>query len=176
MAAILRSRRSFKPEDLPEVESYMKIGHAYLYLMSFCSTFYLKNWRSYDNFKIWPTFWPRDLVIWPSTYKKYTDLSWTRFHMWTKFRVNWSKIATCIAFQTNRQTDRQTNKQTDKRTYLQISSKFWQVINWRQKWINRVQNSPVPLILGRRLRIWGQIKDTSNSLNFHKMAAIFMQK
>ena len=78
--------------------------------------------------------------------------------------------------QTDRQTDRQTNKQTDKRTYLQISSKFWQVINWRQKWINRVQNSPVPLILGRRLRIWGQIKDTSNSLNFHKMAAIFMQK
>ena len=129
MAAILRSRRSFKLEDLPEVESYMKIGHAYLYLMSFCSTFYLKNWRSYDNFKIWPTFWPRDLVIWPSTYKKYTPMWWTRFHMWTKFRVNWSKIATCIAFQTNRQTDRQTNKQTDKRTYLQISSKFWQVTN-----------------------------------------------
>ena len=72
MAAILRSRRSFKPEVLPEVESYMKIGHAYLYIMSFCSTFYLKNWRSYDNFKIWPTFWPRDLVIWPLTYKKYT--------------------------------------------------------------------------------------------------------
>ena len=114
MAAILRSRRSFKPEVLPEVESYMKIGHAYLYLMSFCSTFYLKNWRSYDNFKIWPTFWPRDLVIWPLTYKKYTDLCWTRLHMWTKFRVNWSKIATCIASQTNRQTDRQTDKQTVK--------------------------------------------------------------
>ena len=47
----------------------MKIGHAYLFLMSFCSTFYLKNWRSYDNFKIWPTFWPRDLVIWPLPYK-----------------------------------------------------------------------------------------------------------
>ena len=176
MAAILRSRRSFKPEDLPEVESYMKIGHAYLYLMSFCSTFYLKNWRSYGDFKIWPTFWPRDLVIWPSTYKKYTPMWWTRFHMWTKFRVNWSKTTTCIAFQTNRQTDRQTNKQTDKRTYLQISSKFWQVINRGKKWIQRVQNSPIPLIRGRRLRIWSQIKAKSNNLNFHKMAAIFMSQ
>ena len=25
-------------------------------------------------FKIWPTFWPRDLVIWPLTYKKYTPV------------------------------------------------------------------------------------------------------
>ena len=74
---------------------------------------------------------------------------WTRFHMWTKFRVNWSKTATCIASrQTDRQTNKQTNKQTVKRTYLQISSKFWQVINRRQKWINRVQNSPIPLIRG----------------------------
>ena len=33
----------------------------------------------------------------------------------------------------NWQTNRQTDRQTDKRTYLQISSKFWQVIN--RTWI-----------------------------------------
>ena len=96
----------------------MKIGHAYIYLMSFCSTFYLKNWRSYDNFKIWPTFWPRDLVIRPLTYKKYRPMWWTRLHVWTKFSDDWSKTATCIATQTNKQTNRQTDRQTVKRTYL----------------------------------------------------------
>ena len=55
----------------------------------------------------------------------------------------------------------QTNRQTVKRTYLQISAKFFKIL---QKLIKRVQNSPIPLIRGRRLRIWSQIKATSNSL------------
>ena len=38
---------------------------------------------------------------------------WTRFHMWTKFRVNWSKTATCIEWYTNKQTNGQTNRQTN---------------------------------------------------------------
>ena len=39
MAAILRSGRTFKPEDVPEVESYTKIGHAIPYILRFCSPF-----------------------------------------------------------------------------------------------------------------------------------------
>ena len=128
MAAILRSRRSFKPEVVPKFGFYIKIGHAHPYHISFCSTFYLKNWRSYGDFKIWPTFWPRDLVIWPSTYKKYTPMWWTRFHMWTKFRVNWSKTATCIAFQTNRQTNKQTNKQMKGQSKIAYLPKFPKMI------------------------------------------------
>ena len=39
MAAILRSGQTFKPEVVPEVESYTKIGHAIPYILRFCSTF-----------------------------------------------------------------------------------------------------------------------------------------
>ena len=39
MAAILRSGRSFKPEVVPEIDSYTKIGHVIPYLLRFCSTF-----------------------------------------------------------------------------------------------------------------------------------------
>ena len=35
MAAILRSGRTFKPEVLPEVESYTKIDNAIPYILSF---------------------------------------------------------------------------------------------------------------------------------------------
>ena len=35
MAAILRPRRVFKPEVVPEIESYIKIGHAVPYMLSF---------------------------------------------------------------------------------------------------------------------------------------------
>ena len=39
MAAILRPERTFKPEVAPEFESYTKISHAILYILSFCVTF-----------------------------------------------------------------------------------------------------------------------------------------
>ena len=35
----LRSGRSFKPEVVPKLGSYIKIGHAHPYLVSFCLTF-----------------------------------------------------------------------------------------------------------------------------------------
>ena len=35
----LRSKRSFKPEVVPDLGSYIKIGHAYSYILSFCSAF-----------------------------------------------------------------------------------------------------------------------------------------
>ena len=41
-AAILRPGRTFKPEVVPEVESYIKIGHAIVYVLTFCSTFQLQ--------------------------------------------------------------------------------------------------------------------------------------
>ena len=39
MAAILRSRRTFKPEVVPEVESYIEMGTAIPYILSFLSMF-----------------------------------------------------------------------------------------------------------------------------------------
>ena len=38
MAAILMSGRTFKPEVVPEIQSYIQIGHAIAYVLSFCST------------------------------------------------------------------------------------------------------------------------------------------
>ena len=50
-----------------------------------------------NNFKKWPTFLFRDLVIWPLT----NNISWpmwrTRLHMWIRFSDNWLKPVTCIA-------------------------------------------------------------------------------
>ena len=49
MAAFLRSRRSFKPEVVPELWYYIEIGHADPYIFSFWSTLQLNNWRNYDD-------------------------------------------------------------------------------------------------------------------------------
>ena len=38
MAAILMSGRTFKPERVPDIESYIAIRHAIAYVLSFCST------------------------------------------------------------------------------------------------------------------------------------------
>ena len=35
MAAILRSGRAFKPEVLPEIETYIEIGHVIPHILSF---------------------------------------------------------------------------------------------------------------------------------------------
>ena len=82
-------------------------------------------WR----FKIWPIFWPGDLVPWPT----YLSMSHTGtahpFHMWTKFGDDMSKRSWVMLDKTdrlsNRQTDRQTNRQTN---ILAKNCKFWQVI------------------------------------------------
>ena len=160
-------RRTFKPEVVPEVESYSKIGHTTPYILRFCLTLKLKYWQSYGYLKIWPSFQPDDVIDDVINTKKYTPIARCKFHICAKFGVDCLNGATSIVNITDPQTDRQTVR----RTYL---PNFWQVINRCQKWIERVQNSPIPLIRGRRLRIWSQIKATSNSLNFHKMAAMFM--
>ena len=36
MADILMSGRTFKPEAVPDIESYNEIGHAIAYVLSFC--------------------------------------------------------------------------------------------------------------------------------------------
>ena len=56
MAAILRSEQSFKLEFVLEIEYDTTIGYAIPYILRFRSTFKLKNWQSYGNFKIWPIF------------------------------------------------------------------------------------------------------------------------
>ena len=38
-AAILRSKRAFKPEVVAEMQSYIKIGHVIPYILSFWSLF-----------------------------------------------------------------------------------------------------------------------------------------
>ena len=39
---------------------------------------------SYGNFNIWPTFRPRDLLIWPLTLKHKNLLYWVKIHLWVK--------------------------------------------------------------------------------------------
>ena len=39
MAAILKFERLFKPQVVPEVESYTEIGHVIPYILIFCSMF-----------------------------------------------------------------------------------------------------------------------------------------
>ena len=83
-------------------------------ILSFWSTFQLKNWRSYGNLKIWPIFWPGDLVPWPT----YLSMSHTGtahpFHMWTKFGDDMSKRSWVMLDKTDRQTDKPTNEHTCK--------------------------------------------------------------
>ena len=114
MAAILRSGRSFKPEVVPEVESYFKIGHTILYILSFWSTLQLKNWQSYGNFKIWPIFGPDDVISDVINTKNYTHVARPKIHICAKFGVDCCNGATGIV----NITDPQTDKQTVKRTYL----------------------------------------------------------
>ena len=40
-----------------------RIAKGIPYILSYWSKFLLKNWESYGNFKIWPIFWPGDLVL-----------------------------------------------------------------------------------------------------------------
>ena len=78
---------------------------------------------SYGNFKIWPTFWPRDPIIWPSTYIINGFLGLTKIHVWVKFGDDWSNGATCILLTTFR-TDKQTKKQSEI-AYLPKFPNWW---------------------------------------------------
>ena len=54
MAAILRSRRYFKPEVAPEVESYTTIGHAIDYILTFvrCSSLNIEGAMAISKFDL----------------------------------------------------------------------------------------------------------------------------
>ena len=45
------------------------------YILSFWSTFYLKNWLSYGNFKIWPIFGADDVIDDVINTKNYTHVA-----------------------------------------------------------------------------------------------------
>ena len=62
MAAILSSRQTFLPEDILEGEYTRKIAMSISDILSFWSTLQFKYWRRYINFKIWPIFWPGDVI------------------------------------------------------------------------------------------------------------------
>ena len=65
MAAILRSGQVFQQQVVPEVESYIKRGHAVPYILSFCSRLQLKYLESYGYFKskFDLIFWHRNIII-----------------------------------------------------------------------------------------------------------------
>ena len=62
------------------------IDHTTGYILRFWVALWLENRPIYGNFKVWPTFWPRDLLIWPLTsqqwyihvrcYITYVDQDW----------------------------------------------------------------------------------------------------
>ena len=103
----------FKLKRKLKLEFVGKLSRESQIMTIFVSTLCDQNWHTYGNLKTWPIFtsWP-SFYFWP---KNYRVLSYTRLHMWTKCGDDWSKTATCIAFQTNRdkQTDRQTYNQTN---------------------------------------------------------------
>ena len=52
----------FLSEVIPEVEYTRKTAISISDILSFQSMLYLKYWRRYINFKIWPTLWPGDIT------------------------------------------------------------------------------------------------------------------
>ena len=52
----------FLPEVIPEVECARKIAMSISDILSFWSTLWLKYWRRYINFKIWPILLPADVI------------------------------------------------------------------------------------------------------------------
>ena len=109
-------------------------------------------WR----FKIWPIFWPGDLVPWPT----YLSMSHTgtahRFHMWTKFGDDMSKRSWVMLDKTDRQTDKPTNEHTCK------NWKFWQVTN-------RQTN-----ILAKNCKFWQVMKGQSEIAYLPKFANMML--
>ena len=122
-----RSGRTFSSKVSSEGSYLNRIAKSTPAFWSFWSTFQLKNWRSYGNFKIWPIFF----TWWPSS-MTYLFVNVTYWNCWPIPYVEqvwwWYVKAFMIYAWQNWQTNRQTDRQTDKRTYLQISSKFWQVM------------------------------------------------
>ena len=123
-------RQTFSSKVSPAVSYVNLIAKSIPCILSFWSTFYIKNLRSYGNFNIWPTFLPGDLVSWPTS----LPLLLART-MCTKFGNDTSKRSWVMLDKTDRLTDRQTDRQTDKRTNEHTCQKFWQVItlSWAQK-------------------------------------------
>ena len=62
MAAILSSRQTFLLEVIPEVEYTRKIAMSMSDILSFWSMLWLKYWRRYIYFKIWPILLPGDVI------------------------------------------------------------------------------------------------------------------
>ena len=81
-------------------------------ILSFWSTFWLNNWRSYGNSKIWPIFWPGDLVPWPTFLSMLLTGTADPFHIWTNFGDHMSKRSRVMLDKTDRQTDKRTNEHT----------------------------------------------------------------
>ena len=127
-------------KDIKIMSGSWKMHNTKGYILSFWSTFYLKNWRSFGNFKIWPIFRPDDVINDVTNTKNYTDLARYKIHIPVKFGVHCSNGATCIVNITDKQTDWQTNRQTNilakiitieihtfsfKEMHLKVSSAKW---------------------------------------------------
>ena len=81
-------------------------------ILSFRSKFWLNNWRSYGNLKIWPIFLPGDPVPWPNSLSMLLTGTADPFHMWTNFGDHMSKRSRVMLDKMDRLTDKQTNEHT----------------------------------------------------------------
>ena len=123
---IWRSRQTFSSKVSPEISYVNLIAKSIPCILSFCSTFYLKNLRSYGNFKIWLTFLPGDLVSWPTSLPLLLAGTSDSIHMCTKFGDDTSKHSWVMLDKTDRLTDRQMDRQTDRQTNI-LAKTIWQV-------------------------------------------------
>ena len=99
MTTILRSRQTFLPEVIPEVEYTRKIAMSISDIPSFWSTLKLKHWRRYINFKIWPILWPGDVINEVMNMYSYNCSHNLMIHMHRKF--NDDIFARCLVIMKN---------------------------------------------------------------------------
>ena len=99
MTTILRSRQTFLPEVIPEVEYTRKIAMSISDISSFWSTLKLKHWRRYINFKIWPILWPGDVINEVMNMYSYNCSHNLMIHMHRKF--NDDIFARCLVIMKN---------------------------------------------------------------------------
>ena len=102
---ILGLGRTFLSGVSPVVEHLGKKAKSMPYILSFWSTFQLKNWWSYGNLKMWPIFGPDDVIDDVINTKKYTPIARSKIHICTKFGVDCLNGVTSIVNITDPQTN-----------------------------------------------------------------------
>ena len=93
-------------KDIKIVYGSWKMHNTRGYILSFWSTFYPTNWRSYGNLKIWPILGPHHVIDGIINTKNYTHVAASKIHICAKFGVDCSNGGTSTVNITDKQTDR----------------------------------------------------------------------